>query len=590
MNKRIKKFAAGIVMLMMFAVAAPFGLMTSLAATGKLSFSDPSATVGNQVSVTMKIELNDGPGLGSSNVMLNYDSSALEFIEGTGASGGAGSVRVQGSMESSNQKTFTFTLKFKTLKAGSSQITVASQEVYDADDQTVELSHVGSSTVKAEASAGASSDAGLSGLTISPGALSPEFSADVTSYTTTVSGTVDKLTVSALAADAGATVSISGNESLTVGENTVECRVTAEDGSTVKTYTILVTKIEGDAGEPGGEIAAGTEPSGSISADTSNWQVAETFDASLLPEGFTQSEFQYDGKTVQSGYNDKGNVIVYMTDENGNGDFFYYDETSASFVPYVTVVTAEKSVIVLPSSTIPADVTVPEGFAACTIDIGTHTVEGWIWGSFGDGTPEYCVVYGMNENGEKNFYRYDQQEMTMQRYFPDPEAESLRAQYVSQVEEFNSLVDDYDMRGIIIAVLFGLCIVLVIIVIVLLLTRKPKARAGNERGGLTEDFYDDEPVRPAKKTAPKVRKAAPRYEDELEEPSQVPVKKPVKTVPRTVTDVEKDLAASLAVEVEAAKEAPKKKRPVKPVPAPAPAPVADEEEDDDDFEFIDLDL
>ena len=45
----------------------------------ELSFSDPTVSVGDQVSVTMKIT-SDG-ALGSSDVMLQYDTDALEFIQ-----------------------------------------------------------------------------------------------------------------------------------------------------------------------------------------------------------------------------------------------------------------------------------------------------------------------------------------------------------------------------------------------------------------------------------------------------------------------------------------------------------------------------
>ena len=55
---------------------------------------------------------------------------------------------------------------------------------------------------------------------------------------------MERLTVSAPANDSGASVSISGNEGLQMGENTVTCQVTAEDGTTTRTYTILVTKTE----------------------------------------------------------------------------------------------------------------------------------------------------------------------------------------------------------------------------------------------------------------------------------------------------------------------------------------------------------
>ena len=244
MNKRLKRLVATVLTLMMLFTVFTAQMVTSYAAAGKITFSDPTVTVGNQVSVKMKIASSDGTALGASDVRLQYDSSALEFLSGTSANGGAGSIRVLGAMESANQITFTFTLKFKALKAGTTNIKVTSQEVYDANSQMVTVEHVGSSAVKVSAPVTYSKDAALSSITISPGELTPEFSADVTEYTAVVGADVDKLTVSAPANHDKASVSVSGNEGLQLGENTITCKVTAEDGETTKTYTILVTKTE----------------------------------------------------------------------------------------------------------------------------------------------------------------------------------------------------------------------------------------------------------------------------------------------------------------------------------------------------------
>ena len=71
--------------------------------------------------------------------------------------------------------------------------------------------------------------------------LTPAFSADVTEYTLTVGEDVTSLDIEAVADDENAKVEITGNDNLLMGENTVEIKVTAEDG-TVRTYTINVTK------------------------------------------------------------------------------------------------------------------------------------------------------------------------------------------------------------------------------------------------------------------------------------------------------------------------------------------------------------
>jgi len=101
-------------------------------------------------------------------------------------------------------------------------------------------------------------DATLSGLGLSGGAaLSPNFSAGRLDYTSTVPYSQNSIRVTP-AADATATVTVqvngagtpetvaSGTESsvlaLDVGDNTIEVVVTAQDGTTIKTYTVEVTR------------------------------------------------------------------------------------------------------------------------------------------------------------------------------------------------------------------------------------------------------------------------------------------------------------------------------------------------------------
>ena len=615
MNKYMKKLAAGLLALMVMLL--PADSMVSFAASGKLSFSDPTGSVGDQISVTMKITAD--AALDSSDVMLQYDADALEFVSGTNSNGGAGSVRIIGSAETADQKTFSFTLKFNALKAGTSSITVKSQEVYDADSKAVTLGHIGSSSVKINAADNSSKDASLASLEISPGTLKPAFSADVTEYKAAVSGDVTSITVSAPAKDGGAKVAVSGNDDLKDGENTITCTVTAEDGETTKTYTIIVTKSD-DAAASGEENSEASEETGAgVFGEDGNWTVADTFDDSELPDGFTATEIEYDGRTVKAATDDSGMTLLYMTDDSGNGDFFVYNSETGTLSAYVVVKMAEKKIVVLPPECIPEGTSLPDGFAECTIDIGDHTVHGWIWKDSGDSAPEYCVVYGRNENGDEGFYRYDQKEMTLQRYFQDPDAADARSRYLKVAEDYNSLLKDYEIRGILVIGLFGISIVLVVIVIVLLL-RKPKAPKNPVRGGYDDGYDDYEDGRRNRKPAQESGRAAGApermtvsrpdvrgedlYDEDEEEMSRgrqaavdsdrlteerredvraesisgrtTPAERPARPVRRNVADMEKDLSQDLARE--AAKAAPK---------------AASEEkktEDDDDFEFIDLDL
>ena len=107
-----------------------------------------------------------------------------------------------------------------------------------------------------------STDATLSGLELSEGRLDPDFASGTTSYAAAVGYTVTRITVSPTRNDASAAVEfLDGGDNplpdadgstdglqvdLTVGDNTIKVEVTAEDGTTVNTYTLTITRTAED--------------------------------------------------------------------------------------------------------------------------------------------------------------------------------------------------------------------------------------------------------------------------------------------------------------------------------------------------------
>ena len=102
-----------------------------------------------------------------------------------------------------------------------------------------------------------STNVNLSALTLSTGTLSPTFAIGTTSYTASVNYNTTSLTVTPTKEQSGATIQVQVNSggyssvtsgvasaslSLSVGSNTIDVRVTAEDGTTLKTYSITVTR------------------------------------------------------------------------------------------------------------------------------------------------------------------------------------------------------------------------------------------------------------------------------------------------------------------------------------------------------------
>ncbi|MBR2566026.1 MAG: S-layer homology domain-containing protein [Paenibacillus sp.] len=109
-------------------------------------------------------------------------------------------------------------------------------------------------------------NAALSGLTLSSGTLSPAFSPDVEQYTASVTSSTYSLVVSVAPLEEGASVQINGASvnsadiPLTNGRNTITIEVTAPNGSTKKTYTLLISRSneENSAGNSGNSGTTGT--------------------------------------------------------------------------------------------------------------------------------------------------------------------------------------------------------------------------------------------------------------------------------------------------------------------------------------------
>ncbi len=122
---------------------------------------------------------------------------------------------------------------------------------YTLEATTYATRRVGSFTVRVQV---CSNDAALNGLSLSPASasLTPDFAADEESYTARVGNAVTSVQVTPIVNQANATVTVnrttatsgqpSGPISLAVGTNTITVVVTAQDGSTTKTYTVVVTR------------------------------------------------------------------------------------------------------------------------------------------------------------------------------------------------------------------------------------------------------------------------------------------------------------------------------------------------------------
>ena len=86
--------------------------------------------------------------------------------------------------------------------------------------------------------------ANLDILRLSHEGISPQFDTNVTEYYITVDTSVDTLDVEAIPENPNAKVEVSGSGKMILGKNTITIKVTSEDGTQSKTYTIYVTKTD----------------------------------------------------------------------------------------------------------------------------------------------------------------------------------------------------------------------------------------------------------------------------------------------------------------------------------------------------------
>ena len=107
-----------------------------------------------------------------------------------------------------------------------------------------------------------SSNTALSAVDLSPGTLEPAFSPTITTYTVGLTHGYDSISITSTPSDANATIALrvnngeftelassSGELSLVAGTTTIDLRVTAQDGVTIKTYTVAVTRAAPGPGD-----------------------------------------------------------------------------------------------------------------------------------------------------------------------------------------------------------------------------------------------------------------------------------------------------------------------------------------------------
>ena len=320
-----------------------------------------------------------------------------------------------------------------------------------------------------------SSNASLGSLVISAGTLSPEFSAATKDYTATVDYSCSSLAVTANPADSKASVtSVTGNDSLEVGENTVSVVVTAEDGST-STYNIVVTRRAED--DP--ENADKQDNWKKFDINGTEWTMVNDIPEDVVPEGFEHSKTVIDGLEYNTLHGTFGDItLVYLQSESGNG-LFVYDAAQNAAYEFVRINSESHFIVVL----LPKVDDVPEGYNEVSLSIegkGVATAYQTKAEKSHDQTKDFYLVYAINDNGESGWYTYDSVDGTYMRT-------ELGTPTVAQEENDTTkseLVPGIANKYLVLAAILVLIIIILLLLLMVSAVKNRKYKA--------MDYYDDD--------------------------------------------------------------------------------------------------
>ena len=315
-----------------------------------------------------------------------------------------------------------------------------------------------------------SSNASLGSLVISAGTLSPEFSAATKDYTATVDYSCSSLAVTANPADSKASVtSVTGNDSLEVGENTVSVVVTAEDGST-STYNIVVTRRAED--DP--ENADKQDNWKKFDINGTEWTMVNDIPEDVVPEGFEHSKTVIDGLEYNTLHGTFGDVtLVYLQSESGNG-LFVYDAAQNAAYEFVRINSESHFIVVL----LPKVDDVPEGYNEISLSIegkGVATAYQTKVEKTDDQTKDFYLVYAMNDNGESGWYTYDSVDGTYMRTELGTPTVTQEENDTTKSELVPGIANKYLVLAAILVLIIIILALLLLVVIV-----KNKKRTANE--------------------------------------------------------------------------------------------------------------
>lgn len=429
--KKIKR------LLMVLLISILFPSVVS-AASGSINIASSSTVVvGNKVTVTVTIS--SGTKMGSWQMSLNYDKKYLQLTSSTARDGGTFMIDYAED-PGVLKKTYTFT--FKTLKSGSTSLSVDGYRAYVSSDLNAVSLSANTKQIRiitqAELEASYSKNNNLSALEVEGFTLTPAFNKDTLEYSIVAPEDTKEINIKATPQDKTAQVSGVGVQAVAQGANKFSVVVKAQNGAE-KTYTINVEVKD--------------ENPINVTINGKNYTVVKIKENLPTANLYSETTIKINDFDIPAYKNDNTNLyLVGLKDSGGNISLFIYNEKENKYQGYHEI--GVNKITIYPLS---SDEEI-KGYTKDTIIINDTKVEGYYYTKDSD----YVIIYGVNvETGDKGFYMYDKKMQSLIKYNDE------------YVIDLNKKIELYTY---IILGFSGLFVLMIIIIIVLVKKKNGKKK------------------------------------------------------------------------------------------------------------------
>lgn len=363
------------------------------AASGSINIASSSTVVvGNKVTVTVTIS--SGTKMGSWQMSLNYDKSYLQLTNSTARDGGTFMIDYAED-PGVLKKTYTFT--FKTLKSGTTKLSVDGYRAYVSSDLSALSLSANTKQIRiitqAELEASYSKNNNLSALEVEGFTLTPEFKTDILEYSVVVPENTKEVNIKANVQDKRASVNGIGTQAVNPGANKFSVVVRAQSGAE-KTYVINVEVKD--------------ENPINVTVNGKNYTVVKIKENLPAASLYTETTININGFEIPAYKNDNTNLLlVGLKDEEGNISLYIYNKDKNEYQEYNEIGVNKITIYPLTSN---EEI---KGYKKDTITINGVKVDGYYYTKDSD----YVIIYGINvETGDKGFYMYDKKMQSLIKY------------------------------------------------------------------------------------------------------------------------------------------------------------------------------